>query len=375
MSNACGTLHLTTSTGTVEHQGTKASVDFTGILSLKVDGQGCFNLYANSNYRSRIKKVKKVDNRYIYKANPCIPSIKSIEFFLDCKKRTGGFKIKIHTSRARYKNNTIENNNNIENSNNVNSNNKTENSLLLSSKINNNVFSKNDTETRNNNYNNRCLLGGALCFSSFMMAVILLLKFKELKRKAPTNCKDQFEMDQAPGEREECSGNSNSNINYSHLWQEIVGWRGNMAKEESCITILLSLIPSACDVSSDYSYAKTWNEEGFNPQIKALVYFFICLLHLVTLLTVTRWWIYKTLASCSSCSLWVKRLGKATATCLFLALLLGLTIASLLLIWFHPNVFAYFALVCGALTVGFKAASVCVQGPQMKKAMTLLTAS
>ena len=308
------------------------------------------------------------------KAYPCIPSIKSIEFFLDCKKRTGGFKIKIHTSRARYKNNTIENNSNIENSDSVNNSNNTENSLLLSSKISNNVFSKNDTETRNNNYNNRYLFGGALCFSSFMMTIVLLLTFKELKGKAPTNCKDQFEMDQAPGEREESPGNSNSNINYSHLWQEIVGWRGNLKKEEACITILLSLIPSACDVSSDYSYAKTWNEEGFNPQIKALVYFFICLPHLVTFLTVTRWCIYKTLA-CSSCSLWVKILAKATATCLFLALLVGLTIGSLHLLWFHPNVFAYFALVFGAITVGLKAASVLVQGPQMKKAMTLLTAS
>ena len=95
----------------------------------------------------------------------------------------------------------------------------------------------------------------------------------------------------------------------SKIAQEIVGWRGNMKKGEAYIAILLSLIPSACDVSSDYSYAKTWYEEGFNPQIKALVYFFICLLHLVTLLTVTRWWIYKTLAGCSSCILWVKRLG------------------------------------------------------------------
>ena len=147
-----------------------------------------------------------------------------------------------------------------------------------------------------------------------------------------------------------------------------------MKKKEACITILISLIPSACDVSSDYSYAKTLNEEGFNPQIKALVYFFICLPHLVTFLTVTRWWIYKTLA-CPSCSLWVKRLAKATATCLFIALLLGLTIGSLLLLWFHPDVFPYFALVFGALTVGLKAASVLVQGPEMKKAMTLLTAS
>ena len=141
-----------------------------------------------------------------------------------------------------------------------------------------------------------------------------------------------------------------------------------------CITILLSLIPSACDVSSDYSYAKTWNEEGFNPQIRALVYFFICLPHLVTFLTLARWWTYKSLTYTSS-SLWVRRLAKATATCLFLVLLLGLAVGSLLLVWFHPDVFAYLALVFGSLTVGLKAASVLVQGPEMKKAMTLLTAS
>ena len=369
MSDACGTLYLTTATGTVEHQGTKASVDFTGILSLRVDGQGCFNLYANSNYRSHIKRLKKVDNRNIYKAYPSIPSIKSIEFFLDCRKRTGGFKIKIHKkSLARYKNSTIETNNNIENG--YKTNNNTENSLLISSKINNKVFSENDN-TRNSNYNNRYLLGGALCFSSLMMTIVLLLKFKELKRKAPENCKDQFEMDQAPREREECPGK----INYSHLWREILDWRGNMKKQDACITILLGVIPSACDVSSDYSYAKTWNEEGFNPQIRALVYFFICLPHLVTFLTLARWWTYKSLTCTSNSSLWVRRLAKATATCLFLALLLGLAVGSLLLVWFHPDVFAYLALVFGSLTVGLKAASVLVQGPEMKKAMTLLTAS
>ena len=147
-----------------------------------------------------------------------------------------------------------------------------------------------------------------------------------------------------------------------------------MKKKEACITILLSVIPSACDVSSDYSYAKTWNEEGFNPQIRALVYFFICFPHLVTFLTVTRWWLCKTI-TCSSSSLWVRRSAKATALCLFLALLAGLTVGSLLLLWFHPDVFAYFALVFGTLTVGLKAASVLIQGPEMKKAMTLLTAS
>ena len=148
-----------------------------------------------------------------------------------------------------------------------------------------------------------------------------------------------------------------------------------MKKQDACITILLGVIPSACDVSSDYSYAKTWNEEGFNPQIRALVYFFICLPHLVTFLTLARWWTYKSLTCTRNSSLWVRRLAKATATCLFLALLLGLAVGSLLLVWFHPDVFAYLALVFGSLTVGLKAASVLVQGPEMKKAMTLLTAS
>ena len=176
------------------------------------------------------------------------------------------------------------------------------------------------------------------------------------------------------GEREDFGKSNLNQINYSHLWKEILGWRANMKKRDACITILLSLLPSACDVSSDYSYAKTWNEEGFNPQIRALVYFFICLPHLVTFLTVARWWIYKSI-TCSGSSLWVRRLAKTTAMCLFLALLVGLTVGSLLLLWFHPYVFAYFALLFGALTVGLKAASVLVQGPEMKKAMTLLTAS
>ena len=174
-------------------------------------------------------------------------------------------------------------------------------------------------------------------------------------------------------EEQSKAGKTNIDINYTCLWTEIVNWRANIQKRDSQKAILLGLLPSAFDVSSDYSYARTWNEQGFNPQIRALVYFFICLPHAVLLVTTAKMGIFR-IFTCSGSKLGLKLLAKTTAIFLFLSLLLGLIFGALYLGWHHPNVFAYLAFVSAVITVGLKAASVLVQGPETKKAMTLINA-
>ena len=68
--------------------------------------------------------------------------------------------------------------------------------------------------------------------------------------------------------------------------------------------ILLGLAPSAWDVSSDYVYAQTWDETEYNPQIRALVYFFICLPHLMAVLNAVNSWIINLLDVPSASTPW-----------------------------------------------------------------------
>ena len=154
----------------------------------------------------------------------------------------------------------------------------------------------------------------------------------------------------------------------------IVNWRANIEKREAQKAILLGLLPSAFDVSSDYSYARTsWDERGFNPQVRALVYFFICLPHVVAFVTAAKMGIFR-IFTCSGSKLWLRILAKATATFLFFSLLAGLIYGTLYLVWNHPDVFPYLAFLSAVITVGLKAAAVLVQGLEMKKAMTLMNA-
>ena len=213
--------------------------------------------------------------------------------------------------------------------------------------------------------------------SAVIMIVVLLPTFKEtyqLKTQATKTSEAQMEMKQGPMEEQNNTGRTNTEINYTILWSEIVNWRASIQKREAKKAIVLGLLPSVLDVSSDHSYARTWNEhDGFDPQIRALVYFFICLPHAVTFVTAAKRGIFRIL-TCSGSKLCLRILAKTTAIFLFLSLLVGLIYGALYLFWYHPGVFTYFAFVSAVVTVGLKAASVLVHGPETKKAMTLMNA-
>ena len=152
-----------------------------------------------------------------------------------------------------------------------------------------------------------------------------------------------------------------------HLSSEIVNWRANIEKQEAQKAILLGLLPSAFYVSSDYSYARTWDEQGFNPQIRALLYFFICLPHAVAFVTAAKMGIFRIFTCCGSKSGLRTDKTRQDNGCI-----------PVILIPCRPhlwcplslvNFFAIFASVSVVIAVGWKAASVLVQGPQTKKAM------
>ena len=167
---------------------------------------------------------------------------------------------------------------------------------------------------------------------------------------------------------------TNTAICYRKLWSEIWNWRANIQKEDSRKALLLGLLPSALDVSFDYFYARTWNNQGFNTQIRALVYAFIALPNALTLLRV----IYEIPNFVSPDSpdedKKFRKLVKGTFVILFFLLLAGLVFSTYYLIWHHPDIFPYIATVSALVTVGFKAAGVFVRGPEAKKALVLLTA-
>ena len=212
--------------------------------------------------------------------------------------------------------------------------------------------------------------------SAVIMIVVLLPTFKETymqKTQYTKPSEAETEMNQVAVEEQNNTGTTNTTINYTILWSEIVNWRANIEKREAQKAILLGLLPSAFDVSTDYSYARTWGDEGFNPQIRALVYIFICLPHAVAFVTAAEMGIFR-IFTCSGSNLCLRILAKTAATFLFLSVLGGLIFGTHLLWWNHPGLFSYFASVSAVITVGLKAACVLVQGPETKKAMTLMNA-
>ena len=225
-----------------------------------------------------------------------------------------------------------------------------------------------------NSKSNRCNLGVALGVSAVIMIVVLLPKFKEtymLKTKATRTSEAEMEMEQATVEEQNKTGRTKTDINFTSLWSEILNWRANIQKRDSQKAILLGLLPSALDIFSDYSYARTWDEQGFNPQIRALIYFFICLPQAAILLTAM---LDKVLNCSYGSKLGVQIFTKTMGIFLFSSLLVGLIFGALYIGWYHPDVFAYFALASAVITLGCKAASVLVQGPETKKAMILMNA-
>ena len=239
-------------------------------------------------------------------------------------------------------------------------------------------------------------MGGTLSLSALAMITVLLPQIKKvyklkteteaqiemeqapvqdpLKTEVSKTSEAQMEMEQAPVQGHNHSERKNTEINFTILWSEIVNWNKNIKKQESRKAILLGLLPSVLDVTSDYSYARTWTEQGFGPQIRALVFFFICLPHVVTFLTGILRILTSSTFSCSGSRLALRILSRTIAMFLFLSLLVGFISGALHLGWHHPDVFAYFAAVSAVITVGLKTVSVLVQGPEMKRAMALVNA-
>ena len=319
-------LHVTTSnatySGTKSYNRTESNLNLEGVKSVKVNQvkgkSGCYSLFQLRNFQLHLVTINSGDREV--SSEDLGTEIRSIEYFPDCS------------------------------SNNYN----------------------------NYNSNNRIYLGGALGVSAVIMIVVLLPTLKKetykLKTKATKISETQMAMMQCAMEAKNSTDRTNTEINYTILWSEIVNWRANIQTKEARKAILLGLLPSVFDVFSDYSYARTWNDQdGFCPQIRALIFFFICLPHVVAFVTAAKMGIFR-IFTCSGSNLCLRILAKTAATFLFLSVLGGLIFGSHYLWWNHPGVFAYPASVSAVITVGLKAACVAVQGPETKKAMTLTNA-
>ena len=229
-------LYLTTSEGAVVLQGTYSKLRLREVTSVQVVGDGCYKLFKSPHFRRHVGSITSDD----HEVSTSIYYIKSIEYFLDSS-----------------------------------------------------CCTSNNNDTSNNN---RIYLGGALGVSAVIMIVVLLPTFKETylqKTQYTEPSEAEMEMNQGAVEERNNTGTTKTTINYTVLWSEIVNWRANIEKREAQKTILLGLLPSAFDVSTDYSYARTWDDQGFNPQIRALVYFFICLPHAVAIVTAVKMGIFR----------------------------------------------------------------------------------
>ena len=317
---SCGELGVQTADGLKQLRGTKPKLELVNITSIEViegkNGPGCFYLYQSPNYRDPVRGEE---------AKVCggdrkpveIPAVKSIEFFSDSG--------------------------NLENG-------------------------------------NRLFFGLSLGLSTLVMLAVLVPEFKAQYKKKTTTTNEAVDLEAQP----QCEGQdgqesqTNTAIDYGKLGTEIWNWRANIQKEDSRKALLLGLLPSALDVSSDYSYAKTWNDEGFNTQIRALVFAFIALPHAVTLLRVIYDipnFVYPDIPEEQTKEKKRnKKLLKGTFVILFFLLLGGLVFSTYYLIWHHPDILPYVATVSALVTVAFKAAGVFVRGTEAKKALVLLTA-
>ena len=177
----------------------------------------------------------------------------------------------------------------------------------------------------------------------------------------------------ARGKNNEIQNPKGRGVNLSIIFDEIACWRMYFSWPGALAAILLGLAPSAWDVSSDYVYAQTWDETGYNPQIRALVYFFICLPHLMAVLNAVNSWIINLLDVPSASTPW-RHIGTSAGILLSLGLLSVTAYGALKLGLHHPDVFAYLAVPSGAITICIKIAGIFVQGPEAKRALILLTA-
>ena len=217
----------------------------------------------------------------------------------------------------------------------------------------------------------RYIFVGGSFFAAILMLAVLFLTFG---KRCKSGAKDRNTFpEQAEGKK--VPEKMKLGVNYSTVWDEILCWREHFSWTGAITMILLGLVPTTLDVSTDYAYADTWKEInwGYNLQVRALVHFFICLPHLMTIVKVVNSWITNLFdfpqARTSS-----RLLGKSVGVVLFLAFLASITFGFLYLGWEHPNAFFYFALPSASVSIGAKIAGIFVQGPEAKRALTRVAA-
>lgn len=221
----------------------------------------------------------------------------------------------------------------------------------------------------NNTNIKRYVFGGGSILASILMIAVL---FPSLREGCKSKRKRDQEQDQVQKRQDP---RKTKGINYSVLWDEVKGWRSHFSWTGALTIIMLGLLPSAMDVSSDYTYAESWQGDdwGYNPQVRALVHFFICLPHLMTLLTALNSWI-TALFNFPEAHTCIQLLGKSTGLLLYLGIVTAVVFGALQLGWHRPDVFAYISIPSAAITIAMKIAALFVQGPEAKKALTLFTA-
>ena len=216
-----------------------------------------------------------------------------------------------------------------------------------------------DEENDTNIISSRSIFGSGSCLAAIIMIIALSPTLSESRKKMKNDTLS--------------SKNPESTLNFSAIWDEAVCWRIYFSWSKALTIVLLGLLPSIWDTSSDYIYAQTWDDNGYNPRVRALVYFFICLPHLMTLLDGAN----SIIISCfdfPSARTSLRLLGQSIGFGLFVSLLAAIAYGAVYLGLHHPDAYAYLAVPSAAATISFKMAGVLVQGPEAKRALTLLTA-
>ena len=328
-SGRCGTLLMTLlNHGFDVFHGSVPIVKMEHITSVRVNGPGCFVLYENQNYRK--PPMMKVYEGLTFSTN--ISVIRSIQYWYDCQ---GSYEDKGRIQPGRT-----------------------------------NVFRRAPFP----NITKRYIAGIGSILAVIFLIVALFPSFREsYKLKQQVRSEVQEMSSTSALTKNKKYETKRIGIDYRSLLDEVACWRIHFSWPGAITNMIFGLVPSAWDVSSDYFYAQTWDSNGHNPQIRALVYFFISLPHLMTILNAVNSWITR-LFRFPSARTSLKFLSRSMGFLLYLAFLAGFTYGALQLGVHHPDVFAVLAIPSAAMTVLIKMAGVIVQGPEAKRALALLTA-
>ena len=321
------------------HEGTSPVLNFERVISIEVEGPGCYVLYENPNY----EKPPMIKVYAGLRLSTTIPAIQSIEYWYDCK---GTFEDNSRILGLQQRSASIVTN-----------------------------FTGNQTLSRSETNISKFIFGGGSGLAAILMILVLVPTFKESHKSKQQTENETQEMSEitVQSEVQKKQEMRKLGVNFSALWDEAVCWRTHFSWPNALTTILLGVVLSAWDVSSDYSYAQTWEGDGYDSQIRALVYFLICLPHLMTILKAVNFCI-TAVFNFPSLRRSLRLLGRSVGIVLYLAFLAATTYGAGQLGRHHPDAFAYLAIPSAALTICIKIAGVIVQGPEAKRALTLLTA-